>query len=748
MKTWMRRISPLLLALVLLAGMFPVSAADTGFADVRPSDYFAQAVDWALEEGVTAGTSDTTFSPNDTVTRAQAVTFLWRAAGSPQPASAVSPFRDVADPGQYYYIPVLWAAQQGITGGVSADSFGPHLPLAYDQIFTFLCKAAGDSLAGGDWSSAAVSWAESAGLTDALTFTPGASCPRRDVIYCLWKQLSGEDVLPVQPEDPLQPEEPVPGDLEELQSALVNGFRSGFIYIDVHRYCLEPSVVRELALELADLDGENPYGITQVTCYTALNGLAAQVGVSYRSNSSTITQIFTEPTDLVKARAEEVVAQVITPGMSSYEKAKALHDYLVLHCEYDMRLYSKNLPLSAHAATGALLDGAAVCDGYAKAYQMLLELVGIPCELLSGSAGGSHAWNQVQIDGAWYHVDVTWDDPIPDREGYVRYDYFLKSDAQMRKDHSWTGGRACTSTQYDDADLPDTGEQEEQQQEEQTEQELQARLAPLFTACYEVLDALPYRTQAQLEAASDRELQEASYLKISLPDGPCSREDLYLFHDRLQEQLASRYPFLSVGAVDPDAPSISIFRTDVRQELERRKAIKEAEREAEKAREEAEKAQAEALKQAHIQAIKDRLVQAAAACTTLEQEIPLSGYTDYEIQLACVALNQSTYADGSIRLLAQSGGSVVIRNLRLREEQIDGYIQTIEDAVRAGESIVTFPLTDDSRKELYNEAADRVNENGFSVDGLLSGEDFRIAGRWTSDKDGSTTYNLSLSYRQ
>lgn len=161
-----------------------------GLTDVLSNDYYADAVVWALANGITAGTSDTTFSPNATVTRAQAVTFLWRAAGSPQPSSTVSPFRDVADPGQYYYIPVLWAAEQGITGGVSADSFGPNLTLAYDQIFTFLCKAAGDSLSGSDWSSAAVNWAQSSGLTDGLAFQARNSCPRSDVIYCLWKQMA------------------------------------------------------------------------------------------------------------------------------------------------------------------------------------------------------------------------------------------------------------------------------------------------------------------------------------------------------------------------------------------------------------------------------------------------------------------------------------------------------------------------------------------------------------------------------
>lgn len=173
--------------------------ADTvaGFTDVHESDYYADAVVWAKENGVTGGTSATTFSPAATVTRAEAVTFLWRAAGSPEPSSLVSPYTDVTNKGSYYYKAVLWAAEQGITGGIGNNQFGPTVTLAYDQILTMLCRAMGESAAGSDWSAAAVSWASKNGLTDGLTFSAKANCPRSDVVYCLWKQLS--DGTPIQP---------------------------------------------------------------------------------------------------------------------------------------------------------------------------------------------------------------------------------------------------------------------------------------------------------------------------------------------------------------------------------------------------------------------------------------------------------------------------------------------------------------------------------------------------------------------
>ena len=167
-----------------------LSPTVAGFSDVHESDYYADAVVWAKETGVTGGTSATTFSPGSTVTRAQAVTFLWRAAGSPQPAAATSPFTDVTDTGAYYYDAVLWATEQGITGGVGNNRFSVDGTLTYDQMLAMLCRAAGDTATGDDWSAAAVAWAKEHGLTNGLNFGAKNSCPRSDVVYCLWKQLA------------------------------------------------------------------------------------------------------------------------------------------------------------------------------------------------------------------------------------------------------------------------------------------------------------------------------------------------------------------------------------------------------------------------------------------------------------------------------------------------------------------------------------------------------------------------------
>ena len=172
----------------------PTATVDTvtGFTDVSEDDYYADAVIWAREAGVTSGTGNGQFSPNSVLTRAEAVTLLWRAAGSPAPKMGSSPFSDVKDTSAYYYDAVLWASGNSITGGVGGNRFGRDGTLTYDQVFSFLRRAAGeDTGSSGNltWSEAAVAWAEEKGLTQGLTYSPEAPCPRADLVYCLWMQM-------------------------------------------------------------------------------------------------------------------------------------------------------------------------------------------------------------------------------------------------------------------------------------------------------------------------------------------------------------------------------------------------------------------------------------------------------------------------------------------------------------------------------------------------------------------------------
>ena len=149
----------------------------------------------------------------------------------------------------------------------------------------------------------------------------------------------------------------------------------------------------------------------------------------------------------------EKVKGLIKPEDSPLEIALLVHDYLVNHVAYDYDNYLNNtIPDSAYSAYGALVEKSAVCNGYGLAYLHLLQNVfGVPTKYIS-STTMNHGWNMVEIDGQYYHVDVTWDDPVRDRLGSVQHKYFLLSDAAISKDHAgWVSDVVATSSKYDEA---------------------------------------------------------------------------------------------------------------------------------------------------------------------------------------------------------------------------------------------------------------------------------------------------------
>ncbi len=178
---------------------FSKIATTISFRDVKQSDYYYDAVKWAVEKGITEGTSAETFSPRASCTRAQTVTFLWRAAGSPEPTGTVNPFSDLS-PNAYYYKAVLWAIENGITQGTSTDTFSPDATVTRGQTVTFLHRAAGAPSHGGnaafldisdnDYYSDAVAWAEQSGITSGTgngKFSPNADCTRGQIVTLLYR---------------------------------------------------------------------------------------------------------------------------------------------------------------------------------------------------------------------------------------------------------------------------------------------------------------------------------------------------------------------------------------------------------------------------------------------------------------------------------------------------------------------------------------------------------------------------------
>lgn len=169
------------------------------FEDVPQDAYYFDAVKWAKENGVTSGTSDTTFSPSATCTRGQCVTFLWRAAGEPEPKSTVTSFTDVSSDA-YYYKAVLWAVENNITSGTSATTFSPNAKVSRAQVVTFQWRMEGEpqvttanvfsDVSSDAYYYNAVLWAvehEITHGTTATTFSPNNSCTRGQIVTFLYR---------------------------------------------------------------------------------------------------------------------------------------------------------------------------------------------------------------------------------------------------------------------------------------------------------------------------------------------------------------------------------------------------------------------------------------------------------------------------------------------------------------------------------------------------------------------------------
>ena len=186
-----------------IPGVIGGNTGSFNFHDVSRLDYFYDAVKWAAENGIASGTGRYTFSPNAVCTRAQTVTFLWRAAGSPLPRYRVCPFTDV-QPSDYYYNAVLWAVEQGITTGLNATTFGPDVTVTRGQVATFLYRAASAAkpstfnpftdVKTTAYNYDAILWAYDNRITTGTsdtTFSPDAYCTRAQIVTFLYRYYQG-----------------------------------------------------------------------------------------------------------------------------------------------------------------------------------------------------------------------------------------------------------------------------------------------------------------------------------------------------------------------------------------------------------------------------------------------------------------------------------------------------------------------------------------------------------------------------
>lgn len=242
---------------------------------------------------------------------------------------------------------------------------------------------------------------------------------------------------------------------ENLKNDILRALEAGTETLDISGYNIPTENGAELSSLFTQVVNENPK-LFYVTG-----------GLRYWKNQTIYTRLefsYSEVTDEQKAAFSAKLgeaASLVTSAMSEEEKALVLHDYLAQHCAYAYEEYSNGTLTSGsdeYNAYGALVNGKAVCQGYSEAYQALLQEVGIQSRICSSDAM-NHAWNVVLIDGSWYHVDVTWDDPVWNREGRALHTFFLLSDTEMvnrmsgggQNHHDWVDSVDCDSDRYDSA---------------------------------------------------------------------------------------------------------------------------------------------------------------------------------------------------------------------------------------------------------------------------------------------------------
>ncbi len=459
------------------------SGALARFDDVDPDAYYADPVSWAVEKNITTGTGANTFSPDDGCTRGQVVTFLYRSKGEPEPSAASNPFGDVGA-SDYFYKAVLWAVGEGITKGTSSTEFSPYDVCTRGQVVTFLWRSSGSpepettahgflDVKNSDYFFKPVLWAVENGVTkgtSSTTFSPDEKCTRAQVVTFLKR---ADDAAPAKEETPggdtadgktesgvavlasSAARSPLgtTGKTSGAQGAketLIAGMREFAERIDISAYGLDEDRLEWIFQEIINTVPDLFYvHILYQYTYDPSTGRIYDFIPTYTvTDKEQIARMKTEYESLI-----EEVCSLVDPSWSDVEKALFVHDYVLTGFEYDTSYEVRD-------AYNFFLERRGVCQAYTLFYIEVLKRFGINVDAVI-STSMNHTWNRVQIGGKWYHVDLAWDDPVPDQLGAAIHRYFLVSDeyissgADGRDPHyGWKGygdDVACSDRSFEGA---------------------------------------------------------------------------------------------------------------------------------------------------------------------------------------------------------------------------------------------------------------------------------------------------------
>lgn len=462
-----RLISVLMLATILLTLCGPPAAA---------VDQMQTTAETLSKLGLLNGVGvlpdgQTDFNLDASVTRGEAITMMVRLMGGEQEALQMHyshPFRDAGWASDY----IGYAYRNGLTSGVAPNTFGTTQKIDTAQYLTQILRVLGHG-AYADWRNP-YPMADLAGLR----YSTGQEFTRRDMVLISYSALQCEfsrtgltlyqllnafgvfdpDVIAARPTPrpaptptptpaPKSTPAPAPQPTSAPQTGPITVTSTDQMFAQVlaamqarmDTVSLQVPAGQEEAYSDALLREMKRFqDVTSLGTMSSPGRGTFQVELTL-TDYARIEAYLEKKTSTLSAQdqqtlqaAQKVSASIITSSMGEYDKVKAIHDYLINFNTY------QETGSRSHDAISALVDGKSVCDGYAKAFKLLCYLNGIDCVRVCGSAGGgNHAWNKVKVNGAWYNIDVTWDDPVSSRP-VLRYDYFLISDSALSKDHHWT----------------------------------------------------------------------------------------------------------------------------------------------------------------------------------------------------------------------------------------------------------------------------------------------------------------------
>ena len=411
-------------------------------------------------------------------TRQEVLVMLIRLLGMDKTALASineHPFDDVAVWAEPY---VGYAFSKGLTNGISQNKFGSDELASLQQYSTFLLRALGYSETDNDFTYAtAIDTADELGiidLSDSSLFNRGsvAELSYRTLLLppkgedhslankLLWKDVFTTDQLDETHDGKLMLAADMPDlittgvtvyNLEDLHNLILLSMKNNQTGIDItvpgfSGHELEAvceNIIKNYhwkALMSPNIKSWNNYisPHMQISNYLMLE-YYYENPLRYKKNYQFYRKDLIEYTGVTVTLAgwvhkvDGIIKDTITSSMRQKDKVKALHDYLILNTVYD-RAAEGDLSMSPHFANQIIFEGYGVCDGYSEAFKILMNAAGIECKVIYGDTPyGLHAWNQVKIDGVWYNMDVTWDDP--DDGARISYDYYCVSDEEFLKEH-------------------------------------------------------------------------------------------------------------------------------------------------------------------------------------------------------------------------------------------------------------------------------------------------------------------------